>query len=84
MKCGEARGAGSRPYWRRVPVKRKCDTIRIIEDKLARSLWSIVNPVGNALDATLPVFVEQRIWVLYQKSQAGKQAKVSHTGLLLW
>jgi hypothetical protein len=78
------RGAGSRPGWRRVPVKRKCDTIRIIEDKLAGSLWSIVNPVGSARDATLPVFVEQRVWVLYQKSQAGKQAKVRQIGPLLW
>lgn len=29
-----------------------------------------MDPVGSTLDATLPVFFEQRVWVLHQKPQA--------------
>ena len=38
------------------PGKGKCVAIQI-EGELARPLWSIVNAVGSALDATLPIFV---------------------------
>ena len=42
------------------------------EGEFARSPWSIANAVGGALDATLPVFVEERVWVLHQKPQADR------------
>ena len=53
-----------------MPVEGKSVAIQIIEGELARPPRSIANAIGSALDATLPVFIEKRVWVLYQKPQA--------------
>jgi len=52
------------------PGRSKSVAIQIIEGEFARAPLSIVNAIGSALDATLPVFVEKRVRVLYQKPQA--------------
>ena len=53
-----------------IPVEGKCVAIQIIESELARPPRSVVDAVGSALDATLPVFAEECVWVLNQKPQA--------------
>jgi hypothetical protein len=47
-----------------IPVEGKSVAIQIIEGEFARPPLSIVNAIGSALAATLPVFVEKRVRVL--------------------
>src|SRR5215472_10296391 len=53
-----------------IPVEGKSVAIQIVESEFARSPLSIVNLVRTAVDATLPIFVEECVWVLHQKPQA--------------
>src|SRR5712672_2287415 len=53
-----------------IPVEGKSVAIQIIEGEFARPPRSIANAIGSALEASLPVFVEKRVWVLDQKAQA--------------
>src|SRR5262249_44279317 len=53
-----------------VAVEGQSVAVQIIERELARPPWSIANAIGTACDATLPVFVEERVRVVHQKPQA--------------
>src|SRR6185369_8010532 len=46
--------------------------VQIIESEFARSPRRIADAVGRTLDATLPVFVEERVRVLDEKPQADR------------
>ena len=47
-----------------IPVEGKSVAIQIIEGEFARPPRSIAKAIGSALEASLPVFVEKRVWVL--------------------
>src|SRR5215467_5884821 len=53
-----------------IPLEGKSVAIQSVESEFARSPLSIVNLVRTAVDATLPIFVEECVWILHQKPQA--------------
>src|SRR5215831_4001289 len=53
-----------------MPIEGKCVAIQVIEGKFARSPRCILDFVGSAPDTTLPIFIEERVWILNQKPQA--------------
>ena len=69
--CTALQSSPSLLYTCQITVEGKSVAVQIIEGEFARPPRSILNAIGSALNATFPVFVEKRVWVIYQKPQPG-------------
>ena len=55
---------------RQMIVERECIAIQVVQCEFTRTPRGIADASGTALDAALPVFFKECVWVLHDKAQA--------------